>query len=242
MTSEGSTKNTPTIKNQLAKANRTVSDATDMLQFEDLSQYVNTDRIKYENLHDLNQVELFALLDKHKTPAGPVSLMGLMTLGYFGGMSYIAFKRGRQHMDKITAGKPKTVGTMVLYGTIVTCKVFLGYAAMLTPVMWYTDTLQRFVRQAEIRNRLGDLIIVNDEEMQDMILGHTIKYFGLSDGYLEAVKLELENKRIEQANNNQTLDAIVARLRSQGYLHDTAADTLIDKHRKRLDNDKTDDL
>ena len=144
-------------------------------------------------------------------------------------------------MDKITQGRQKTIGTMAICGTILTGKIFLGYAALMTPVMWYTNTFQRFVKQAEIRNRLGNLIIINDEEMQDMILVKTLKHYGVSDRLVEDAKKEFEARRIEQTQNNQTLDAIVNKLRSEGYLKDPSTNTILDKHQTEPNKDKNDD-
>ena len=232
----------PSLTKQLVKAHSTIKDAADVLKYEDLTPFVDTEKVRFENLDKLNQIELFALLEKQKLPSQPLIAMGLLTLGYFGGLTYLAFKRGGRYMLKYTEGKPKTIGTMVLYGTLITSKAFLGYGLLMAPLVWHFKIVERMNQINQIRNRLGDSIIINNEELQDTLLVSTLQYFNLSDKLIESAKEELEARRVEMAKKDESLEAVVAKLKEQGYIEADAAQMILDKKNNRLRPIRDEDL
>ena len=202
---------------RIFKANKQIQQAKDMLKYEDLSPFIDPEKIKYENLDKLNQIEMFALLDKHPMPKKSAALIGITTLTYFGLFTYLGLKKGPSYMLRKVEGKPRSFSTMLLDGTKITSQIFLGYCLTVAPVFYFTDFVGEMERINKIRTRLGNSIIINDDHLQDFILVQTLKYFELSDSLIEQAKLELKTRRDNMKKEVVSLDAVIQRLEAANH-------------------------
>ena len=204
--------------NRVLKANKTIEQTRDILKYEDLSAFVDEKKVTYENLDNLNQIELFALLDKHPVPVSRLALLGAASLLYFAGVTYLAVRKGPAYMLKSTEGKSKTLGTMIMTGTKITSQIFLGYVLLMTPLVYFTDIMNVMEKSSRIRTRLGNSIVINDDDIQEYLLLSTMKYFGLSDPLLQQTKRELQDRKLKMQLEHASLDAVVRKLEAAGHV------------------------
>ena len=200
------------IFSRLFVANKKIAEARQHLKYEDLSPFVDYEKVKIENLDKLNQVELFALLDKHPMPYSTLGMIGAWTVGYFGAFSYVAFKRGPTFMMRATANKPKNLATMILTGTRITCQLFGGYVLGLAPMVYFSGFIAQLDRIGQIRTALGNSIIINDDHLQEFVLVQTLQYFELSDKLIQEAKQELRDRREKMKKEASSLEAILYQL------------------------------
>ena len=208
----------PSFLSRLVRANKKISEAREQLKYEDLSPYVDPKKVTFENIDKLNQVELFALLDKNTVPTKSLLFLGFSTLAYFSYMTYLVIKRGPQYMSRVTQNRPKNLGTMIIVGTRITAQVFLGYALMAAPILYFTDLLGAMERNGQIRTRLGNSIIINDDQLQEFMLFQTMRYFNLSEDLIGRTKEELKVRKERMDRETASLDSIVARLESAHHV------------------------
>ena|SRR3990167_1618795 len=202
----------------MMKANKNIEEAKRVLKYEDLSRFVDQDKLKMENLDNLNQIETYALLQKYPLPSKKLWLMAGITAGYFGLVTYMAIKKGPAYFGRITKDKNKSLGTMLATGTVVTGKLFLGYGAIMLPFMWSTGVMQDIQNNSKINFKLGNSIVINDDEIQEYLLVNTLKYFEISDSTTESVRKELETRRTKMDQKKETLTSIVSLLEDSGEL------------------------
>ena len=159
------------------KANTNIKNNKELLKYEDLQPFVDMDKIKYENIDKLNQVELFVLNNKTGVSKWKLGVLGVATVGYFGYMTWLAIRKGPSYMAKLTADKPKNLGTMLSVGSKITGKIFLGYMLVALPIVFASGLDEEVRRNTRVKYYLGNSMIINDDELQEFILMQTLGYF-----------------------------------------------------------------
>ncbi len=214
------------------RATQKIKSNRELLKYEDLSQFVDMNNVKFENLDKLNQVETFCLLNENPISTWKLTMVGAFTVGYFGYMTYLGIKKGPSYLAAATKNKPKTLGTMISVGTRLTSKIFLGYIGSVLPLIYFSGLWNELSRNQRIKSRLANIVMINDDEFQKFLLMQALDYFEVSEKLKNETRAELGARREKLKRENASLEGIVSYLELAG-----TEDTKAKIKQKKADDD-----
>lgn len=156
---------------------------------------VDESKLTFENRHNLNEVELYALLERNQVPKGPYISLAVFTVSYFSLATYLFIKNGQALIKKLIPKHKMTLGNMVVKGTCIASGGVGLYAVLGLALVKQSNIYEDYIRYTRIKETLIDKSLKEDEALQKMYLLDNMEYYGMPQSMIDEAKRVLDERR-----------------------------------------------
>lgn len=156
---------------------------------------VEDSKLTYENRHNLNEVELYALQEKYKVPKLTYFSIAGYTIGYFSLATYLFIKKGKNLVSKLIPKHRMTLGNMVLKGTYIATGGVGLYAILGYFLVKQLNIYEQYMMYTRIRGEMVDRMLREDEALQKVYLFDNMMYYGMPEDMIQRARDILKERR-----------------------------------------------
>lgn len=161
----------------------------------DLVLDIDDSKLTYENMHNLNEVELYALNEKYKVSKISYFSLAGFTFGYFSLATYLFIKKGRSMISKLIPRHRMTIGNMMVKATYIATGGVSVFAVLGYLLAKKLNIYEEYMMSSDIKGEMIDRMLKEDEVMQKVYLLDNMKYYGMPQDMIDKAKVILEERR-----------------------------------------------
>ncbi len=140
---------------------------------------VDPDRIQFENLEKLNEVELYALREKYKAPVQEMVILGSFSVGYFSVGTWLMMRHGRQLIKSIVPAHRRNFGSIVIKGTMIAGSAVGLYGVLAYGLIGLLDLYPKWRMRNAINKQMIKIYLREDEDLQEYNLIENMRYYDM---------------------------------------------------------------